>query len=181
MTALGYAPIPARFKYLDVFLAGRPRHQKMDPFWIRHPSMDVAKRAKIFAPFDALRGFSAAIIAKDALYEPKRDLSDEDTETLDRKLSALSELTRNGKAARENHVTVSVTYFVPCADRDNEAYRIRGRYETAAGICMNVDPVLRRLVLSDGRKISFEDIFRIEYEKGAPLRPEDRTEQQENH
>ncbi len=167
MTALGYAPIPAQFKYLDVFLAGRPRHQKMDPFWIRHPSMDVAKRAKIFAPFDALRGFSAAIIAKDALYEPKRDLSEEDKETLNQKLSTLSELTRNSKVTRKNQVTISVTYFVPCNDRDNEAYRVRGSYETVKGICMNADPVLRRLVFSDGRKISFEKIYKLDY-RDAP-------------
>lgn len=175
MIALGYAPIPAQFKYLDVFLTGRPRHQKMDPFWIRHPSMDVAKRAKIFAPFDALRGFSAVIIAKDALYEPKRDLSDEDKETLNRKLSTLSELTRNSKAVREKHVTISVTYFVPCSDRDNEAYQVRGKYETVKGICMNVDPLLRRLVLSDGRKIIFDDILSIKYEGDTPLHKKDWT------
>jgi len=176
MIALGYAPIPNQFKYLDVFLTGRPRHQKMDPFWIRHPSMDVSKRAKIFAPFDALRGFSAAIIAKDALYEPKRDLSEQDMETLNRKLSTLSELTRNSRVARENHVTVSVTHFLPCNDRDNEAYRIRGSYETATGICMNVDPVLRRLTFSDGRKISFDDILSIEYEGDSPSQWEDWVE-----
>ncbi len=162
MIALGYAPIPAQFKYLDVFLTGRPRHQKMDPFWIRHPSMEVAKRAKIFAPFDALRGFSAAIIAKDALYVPKQELSDEDVETLNQKLSVLSALTRNSKVARKNQVTISVTYFVPCNDRDNEAYRVRGSYETTTGICMNTDPVSQRLVLSDGRKIRFENILKID-------------------
>ena len=176
MTVLGYAPIPTQFKYLDVFLIGRPRHQKMDPFWIRHPSMDVAKRAKIFAPFDALRGFNAAIIAKDALYETKKELSEEDLDELNRKLSALSELTRNSKAARDNHVMVTVTHFVPCTDRDNEAYRIRGNYETVTGICMNVDSFPRRLVLSDGRKISFEDIFSIEFEGDNHVQWEEWTE-----
>ena len=29
----------------------------IDDFWCRHPPMDPGKRAKIFAPFSALRGF----------------------------------------------------------------------------------------------------------------------------
>ena len=66
MLTLGSAPMPEAFPYLDVYLKGRPRHQKTDPFGIRHPSMEVSKRAKIFAPFDALRGFSAAIMAETA-------------------------------------------------------------------------------------------------------------------
>ena len=66
MTVLGSSPMPEDFAYRDVFLKGRPRHQKTDPFGIRHPCMDLGKRAKIFAPFDALRGFSAAIMAETA-------------------------------------------------------------------------------------------------------------------
>ena len=33
--------------------------------------MDVSRRAKIFAPFDALRGFSAAILAEQGKAEQK--------------------------------------------------------------------------------------------------------------
>ncbi len=66
MAGLGNTPMPDGFKYGDVFAKGRPRHQKTDPFRIRHPVMDPGKRAKIFAPFDALRGFSAAIMAETA-------------------------------------------------------------------------------------------------------------------
>lgn len=66
MTVLGSSRMPEDFAYWDVFLKGRPRHQKTDPFGIRHPAMDLGRRAKIFAPFDALRGFSAAIIAETA-------------------------------------------------------------------------------------------------------------------
>ena len=176
MIALGYAPIPAEFKYMDVFLKSRPRHQTMDPFWFRHPSMDVAKRAKIFAPFDALRGFSAAIIAKDALYEAKRELSEEDKIVLNQKLSVLSELTRNSKAAGKNHVTVSVTYFVPCTDRNNESYRIRGRYETASDVCLRIDPIAKCLVLMNGQRICFEDISAISFDHEFEKHHEEWTE-----
>ena len=176
MITLGYAPIPAQFKYLDVFLTGRPRHQKMDPFWIRHPSMDVAKRAKIFAPFDALRGFSAAIIAKDALYEPKRDLSEDDMETINHKLSLLCEVIRNSKVARENHVTIRVTHFVPCSDLDNESYRIKGNYETTTGVCIKIDPIAKYLILMNGQRIFFEDISAIRSDHEFEKRLEERIE-----
>ena len=66
MVAIGVMPMPADFKYLDVLMKGRPIHRKTDVFYARHPNMDVGKRAKIFAPFDALRGFSAAIMAESA-------------------------------------------------------------------------------------------------------------------
>lgn len=57
--------IPADFRYKHVLEKGKPEHEKTDPFRIRHPVMPVAKRAKIFAPFDALRGFNEAIKAKE--------------------------------------------------------------------------------------------------------------------
>ena len=42
MAGLGNTPMPDGFKYGDVFAKGRPRHQKTDPFRIRHPVMDPA-------------------------------------------------------------------------------------------------------------------------------------------
>ena len=54
-------PVPTGFPYRDVLLKGRPQHAATDPFRIRHPAMDIGKRAKIFAPFDALRGFREAL------------------------------------------------------------------------------------------------------------------------
>ena len=66
MAGIGNVPLPEDFKYRDVLLKGRPRHEKTDPFRIRHPVMDTGKRAKIFAPFDALRGFSAVLLETEA-------------------------------------------------------------------------------------------------------------------
>lgn len=63
MAAIGVMEMPPDFKYLDVYQKGKPTHDRYDRFSIRHPRMDPGKRAKIFAPFDALRGFSEAISA----------------------------------------------------------------------------------------------------------------------
>ena len=65
MRGIGELPMPAGFKYRDTFLQGRPCHTVPDPFRIRHPVMDIGRRAKIFAPFDALRGFQDALRAVD--------------------------------------------------------------------------------------------------------------------
>ena len=54
MSSIGVMSMPVDFRYREVFLKGRPRHDRYDPFRIRHPSMDRGHRAKIFSPFDAL-------------------------------------------------------------------------------------------------------------------------------
>ncbi|MDC7278098.1 MULTISPECIES: hypothetical protein [Pseudobutyrivibrio] len=46
------------FKYQKVYEKGKPVHQKFDSFSIKHPAMDLSRRAKIFSPFDALKGFN---------------------------------------------------------------------------------------------------------------------------
>jgi len=53
--------MPEDFPYRDVFLRGRPVHPEGSPFSLRHPSMECGRRAKIFAPFDALKGFGEEI------------------------------------------------------------------------------------------------------------------------
>ena len=54
--------MPVSFRYRDVFLKGKPKHDKTDSFSIKHPAMDLGRRAKIFSPFDALKGFSDELI-----------------------------------------------------------------------------------------------------------------------
>ncbi|MCR5214182.1 MAG: hypothetical protein K6E10_07175 [Eubacterium sp.] len=46
-------------KYQDIIDKERPQHNG-DDFDIRHPRMSREQRAKIFAPFAALKGFEEA-------------------------------------------------------------------------------------------------------------------------
>jgi len=96
---VGYMPMPADFRHKELFMAGPPVHQKFDEFWCRHPSMDLNRRAKIFAPFNALKGFSEAISSKEVHYVKKHEVSPQSSEIIERQLSALSRLTANGKLA----------------------------------------------------------------------------------
>ena len=64
-----YHQVPEGFRYRDVLLKGRPKHDKYDPFTLRHPPMPASRWAKIYVPFDALRGFKEAIEAKTIQHE----------------------------------------------------------------------------------------------------------------
>lgn len=48
-------------RYKKVLEKGKPEHDPYDDFSIKHPRMDLSRRAKIFSPFDALKGFSDEI------------------------------------------------------------------------------------------------------------------------
>lgn len=63
--------IPSSFRYRDVFLKGKPKHDRTDSFSIKHPAMDLGRRAKIFSPFDALKGFSDELIKSEQRNEDK--------------------------------------------------------------------------------------------------------------
>ena len=45
------------FRYREVYEKGKPVHEKNDSFSVKHPPMELSRRAKIFSPFDALKGF----------------------------------------------------------------------------------------------------------------------------
>lgn len=162
---IGSCTIPSTFKYKKVISEGKPVHDRYDSFSAKHPAMPLSKRAKIFSPFDALKGFNEAVTAKDIHYEKKRELSEEDARRLDMILNALKALTINGKMARKNQVEATITYYVPCDDADNEAYKVRGTYEDITGTIYKVDTEVYRNIKIDDYLIPIADIINIKSEK----------------
>ncbi len=160
---LGEMTMPANFRYQEVFSLGRPRHRQGDSFAQKHPAMDRGKRAKIFSPFDALRGFSDAVAAKDVQYENRPELTEEEQMEISRRLSILLDLTKNSRLARENRPEIRVNCFVPCADPDHFAFGYRGQCRTVSGFCKKVDEVFRTLTVGD-TAVRFEDILSLEAE-----------------
>jgi hypothetical protein len=63
------------FRYSTVYEKGKPVHGKFDIFSIKHPPMELSRRAKIFSPFDALKGFGEAIASKEAESVKAADMS----------------------------------------------------------------------------------------------------------
>lgn len=164
---VGYMPMPAGFAHADVFRRGRPRHgmpgrlSTYDAFYRKHPPMDAGRRAKIFAPFDALKGFSERVLAKEVLYEEKRVLTEGEKEELDHRIGILHEMTKTSRLAQENRVQVTITHFIPCREAENDAFGKRGTYENTSGILQKIDLVWKQVVL-DREEISADNIVEIQ-------------------
>ena len=172
--------IPADFPYITAIVEGPPIHDH-DAFSLKHPRMDLGKRAKIFAPFDALDGYSDAVKSKNVVYVDKIDLNEdglaeEKRAELARRLEILHSLTRTGRLARHNRIVVTVTWFIPCMDENSFSYGIRGQYKTTTGVCWKVDCEVAQTItvnattipLSDIISIGADGVFEEEWELYAP-------------
>ena len=158
--------IPADSPYITAIVEGPPIHDH-DAFSLKHPRMDLGKRAKIFAPFDALDGYSDAVKSKNVVYVDKIDLNEdglaeEKRAELARRLEILHSLTRTGRLARHNRIVVTVTWFVPCMDENSFSYGIRGQYKTTTDVCWKVDCEVAQTITVDAITIPLSDIISIE-------------------
>lgn len=156
--------VPLTFPYIVAFLQGKPQHIG-DDFSIKHPPMERGKRAKIFAPFDALDGYGDAVRSKNLIYTNKVELDEDEKEELNRRLSILHNLTYNRCMAKKNRVIVSVTYYVPCSDENNFAFGIQGEYRKATGMVWKVDTDVSQTITIGAIVIHFQDIVKIESEE----------------
>lgn len=108
----------------------------------RHP-MDVGRRAKQFAPFAALRGLDETIRKQEIIYEPKKELSDDQKQKLDMKLRMISYGMR-----------IQATYFAK--KQDNQ---IMGQYHTVTGKVEFFDPAIYLRI--DDTAIPIKDICNL--------------------
>lgn len=98
---------------------------------------EKADRAKLFLPFDSLKGFREALKEKEKIVVPKRDLSPEEAEILSYKLNQI----KKGKI-------IKVIYY------DNR------EYIELEGMVANVDFTFRTVTIVQ-KKISFDDIVEV--------------------
>lgn len=161
------ATLPIGFKYTAAFLSGRPQHHRFDDFSRQHPKMDRRRRAKIFAPFDALDGYSDNIDSKNVEYVERIELEETDRIELNRRLQILRALTYNSKLARANQVKVSVRYYTPCTDHNRFAWQMLGQYVTVTGISWKVDPEETGIIKIDEAAIPLADIAEITASDGS--------------
>ncbi len=165
-TLNGLVIFPLDFPYLEAVFQGRPKHtnEMSDSFASRHPKMPRSKRAKQFAPFDALDGYNDGIRSKNVPYMERIWLDEPEKAEIGRRLEILHRLTFNRKAARKNHAVVTVRYYVPCTDENIFGYQMKGVYETVTGICRYVDADLSETIKVGEKVIGFSDILEIEAE-----------------
>lgn len=165
MNVVGAMQMPGDFPYREVFLKGKPQHESQDQFCRRHPRMELGHRAKIFSPFDALKGLHEAALAKQTHYCSRVALNEEAERELNRRLEILKVLTRNRHMAKENSVQVTVVFYVPCMDVHHEAYGSKGEYRKIIGICQKVDEQQRSITIGE-TVILFEDLLFLENDSG---------------
>ena len=148
--------------YAAILSEQRPQHQ-WDEFSIKHPKMSRAGRAKIFMPYDALKGYKEAVHEKEKLYESKRQLSGEETERINTRLACLISACASRKSTGQPLPSVSIRYFteVPLSDEDillgADPYVVRGQYQEVSGPVRKISPYESFVMIGDS-KVRFEDI-----------------------
>ncbi len=143
----------AEEKYRDII----DKSWDSDPdFFIRHPRMSLEDRAKIFAPFAALRGHGDRLQeeSEKLLRTPRIELSEDEMERLSDSLSRI-----------QMGMDITVTYFEPDHCEEDMGY-----YLELSGIVRGIDPVSRVIRMEAGddseksgltKTIRFADLIAI--------------------
>ncbi|MDF2544593.1 MAG: hypothetical protein K0S47_4311 [Herbinix sp.] len=121
---------------------------------IKHPSMSIEDRAKIFAPFAALKGYEEAIAAKQKVVVLRIELSEESKEDLDLQLGKIERLLTN-----EQHPIITVVYFQKAKVNNEDG----GEYIKFTGMVAKFNRTSRILQIVE-KRIQMEDIYSIEGE-----------------
>lgn len=110
--------------------------------------MTIYQRAAQFAPFAALTGHSAAICEAARLTDKKKELSENECETLNQRIMLLL-------AHFNEHPYVSITYFIPGTHKEV------GQYATHTGTIRSWDEHEQRPTFDDGAQIKANVIIDI--------------------
>ena len=121
-----------------------PHHQS-----VTHPHMSNYDRAAQFAPFAALTGHDEAIRETARLTDTKVDLDDYEKAILNDKLQIIME-----NIGIDEEVTI--IYFLPDENKSG------GSYVSFSGIVKKVDEYEGKLIFTDRKEISIEQIIKIE-------------------
>lgn len=116
-------------EYSDII--GRKRAQST------RPRMSPGDRAKIFAPYAALKGYNELAHSMERQYVPRPEPAEDRQDQLDRRMRSL----RRGDA-------VTVTWFEPLKA---EGGRELGRYRVTTGVYLASHPASGILVLDSAR------------------------------
>ncbi len=126
--------------YDDIIHLSRPKSEK-------HPPMSMMERAAQFSPFAALTGYEAAVRETARLTDERIEVDNGTKAMLNEKLCFLLE---NPQAE------AVFTYFQP------DKRKSGGAYVHMTGFVKDMDEIKREVILTDGTRISVEEILRIE-------------------
>ncbi len=86
--------------------------------------MPIEDRAKQFAPFSALRGLPEALVKMERIFVPRKELSEERAEELNRKLCQLQRGTMASVVYFSNGEYIKLTGMVAGLDKNQHTLRI---------------------------------------------------------
>lgn len=136
-------------------------HKYDDIIEVQYPFKDIEKirtmtikeRAKIFAPFAALKGHSEAIAAKQKIVASKVELSEESAQQMDYSLMDIDNQLKNGK-----HPIIKLIYF-----KQDVRLKDKGEYIELSGVVAKLNKELRWIQIVN-KKINLDDICMLEIE-----------------
>lgn len=120
----------------------------------KHPQMPAEDRAAQFAPFAALTGYGEAVKETARFTEEKRTPDEESLEILDRTICSLRERIKD-------QPYISLTCF------QADERKAGGAYVEIRGNLKKIDEYRRKLILTDGTEIFFDNILEICCEDGT--------------
>lgn len=128
-------------------IIGMPHHTSK-----KRKQMSIADRAAQFSSFQALSGFGDDITEKGRLTERKAELNDEEI----RKINGMAAFLT---AFADEQPAVKITHFTADLKKDG------GSYTVTEGNFKRIDEFERLIVLTNGARISIDDVFDISLEK----------------
>lgn len=136
-------------------------HKYDDIIEVQYPFKDIEKirtmtieeRAKIFAPFAALKGHSEAIAARQKIVASKVELSEESAQQMDYSLMDIDNQLKYGK-----HPIIKLIYF-----KQDVRLKDKGEYIELSGVVAKLNKELRWIQIVN-KKINLDDICMLEIE-----------------
>lgn len=116
-------------------------------------TMTIEERAKIFAPFAALKGHSEAISARQKIVASKVELSEESAQQMDYSLMDIDNQLKHGK-----HPIIKLIYF-----KQDVRLKDKGEYIELSGVVAKLNKELRWIQIVN-KKINLDDICMLEIE-----------------
>ena len=136
-------------------------HKYDDIIEVQYPFKDIEKirtmtieeRAKIFAPFAALKGHSEAIASRQKVVASKVELSEESAQQMDYSLMDIDNQLKHGK-----HPIIKLIYF-----KQDVRLKDKGEYIELSGVVAKLNKELRWIQIVN-KKINLDDICMLEIE-----------------
>jgi len=126
----------------------------------KHPQPSMMDRAARFAPFAAITGYEEMVLEEARVTEEQIHLDEDAVALICEKINMIQEF------IDEEH-EVKITYFEPDKKKSG------GAYITITGTPKRVDEYEQLLIMTDGKKIKFDSIYRLESELFLTLGVED--------